>query len=154
MPTWSNFKNKHDKGIMQIFCSYENMIYFQVVGTPCLYSLPWKSLISFSNDVHLKEKTLETIGKSYTSLWKVPSVKCLKVNFLIGNKACACQSCVMKTLYRVRTKQLRESNLKFIQAVIPWGCSVLSWYLLEISSLETEALNKFMLSFSSIALQR
>ena len=57
---------------------------------------------------------------------KVPSVKCLQVNFLIGNKACAYQSCVMKILYRVRTRQLRESNLKFIQAVIPWGCSVLS----------------------------
>ena len=70
MPTWSNFKNKHDKAIMQIFCSYKNMIYFQVVGTPCLHSLPRKSLISFSNDVHLKEKTLETFGKSYISLWK------------------------------------------------------------------------------------
>ena len=57
---------------------------------------------------------------------KVPSVKCLQVNFLIGNKACACQSCVMKIMYRVRTKQLRECNLKFIQAVIPWKCSVLS----------------------------
>ena len=46
------------------------MVYFQVVGTPCLHSLPWKSLISFSNDVHLKEKTLKTFEKSYISLWK------------------------------------------------------------------------------------
>ena len=73
-----------------------------------------------------KEGTLETVGKNYTSYGKVPLVKCLQVNFLIGNKACACQSCVMKILYRVRTKQLRESNLKFIQAVILWVCGVLN----------------------------
>ena len=69
---------------------------FKFVGIPCLHSLLWKSLVSLSNDVHLKDKTFETVGKSYTSLKEVPSVKCLKVNFLIGNKACAYQSCVKK----------------------------------------------------------
>ena len=73
-----------------------------------------------------KEKTLEIVGKPIHHCGKVPSVKCLQVNFLIRNKACACQSCVMKILYRVRTKQLTESNLKFIQAVILWVCSVLN----------------------------
>ena len=30
MPTWSNFKNKHDEGIMPFFCSHENSVCVQV----------------------------------------------------------------------------------------------------------------------------
>ena len=88
---------------MQIFCSYENLIYFQVVGMLCLQSALEKILSAFQMMYTFKkEKTLETVGKNYTvhHYGKVPSVKCLQVNFLIGNKACACQSCVMKILYR------------------------------------------------------
>ena len=97
IPTWSSFKNKHDEGIMLIFYSYENSICVQVCRDALFAVFPEKSLISLSNDVHLNEKTLKTVGKTYTSLWKVPSVKFLKVNFLIGNWACAYQYCVIKT---------------------------------------------------------
>ena len=64
MPTWFNFKNKHDEGIMQIFCSHENSICVQVCWDALfVQSSLKKSLISLSNDVHLKEKSLETVGK-------------------------------------------------------------------------------------------
>ena len=60
--------------IMRILCrSFAPMriqFMFKPVGMPCLHSLPGKSLISLSNEVHLKEITLETVGKSYTLLWK------------------------------------------------------------------------------------
>ena len=93
---------------MQICCSYENSIYVKACRDVLFAESALKSLVSLLNDVHLKEKSLETVGNSYTSLWKVPSVKCLQVNFLIGNKACACQSCVRKTWYKVMINQLRK----------------------------------------------
>ena len=109
MPSWSNFKNNHDEGITQICCSHENSIYVQACGDALFAESALKSFISFSNDVHLKRrnlwKQLETAIHHYG---RVPSVKCLQVHFLIGNKACACQSCVRKTWYEVMTTQLRE----------------------------------------------
>ena len=60
--------------MMRVLCrSFAPMriqLVLKFVGMPCLHSLPRKSLIILSNDVHLKEKTLKTVGKSYTLLWK------------------------------------------------------------------------------------
>ena len=70
MPTWSNSKNNHDEGIMQICCSHENSIDVQACRNALFAESALKSLISLSNDVHLKEKSLETVGNSYTSLRK------------------------------------------------------------------------------------
>ena len=39
---------------------------FKLLGMLSLQSLPGKGLISLSNNVHLKEKSLETVGNRYT----------------------------------------------------------------------------------------
>ena len=49
---------------MQIFCSHENSIYVQACRDALFAQSTLKSLTSLLNDVHLKEKTLETVGKS------------------------------------------------------------------------------------------
>ena len=52
---------------MQICCSHENSIYVKACRDALFAESARESL---SNDVHLKEKSLETVGNSDTLLWK------------------------------------------------------------------------------------
>ena len=71
-------KIKMMRVLCRSFVPMRTQFVFKFVGMPCLHSLPWKSLISLSNDVHLKKKTLE---KAIHHYGKVPSVKCLQCFF-------------------------------------------------------------------------